>query len=185
MQRDLIPTSLRRFLRHIYSEGDGSIALAPKSHRTVTTVEQDHEVGPWCKAGRGWVSLSEGLASAARCESGVATPVGRHHRISPSDGELLRDLGRATQRFGLLLDRAGMSSSAAEPPCRQDGRNSTTRVGLLGGVGLANVFEELEIRRLPNHHTLLLLCRQRCAHPVYVEVQPSAGLVESVHLIVS
>jgi hypothetical protein len=35
------------------SEGDGSIALAPKSHRTVITVEQDHEVGPWCKAGRG------------------------------------------------------------------------------------------------------------------------------------
>ena len=46
------------------------------------------------------------------------------------------------------------------------------------------MFEELEVRRLPSHHSLLLLCRQRCAHPVDVEVQPCAGLAERFHLIV-
>ena len=45
-----------------------------------------------------------------------------------------------------------------------------TKACLLGGIGLANFLEELEVRRLPSHHSLLLLCRQVCAHPVDVEV---------------
>jgi hypothetical protein len=64
-------------------------------------------------------------------------------------------------------------------------RKLTGEVCLLGGVGLANAFEELEVRRLPSHHALLLLCRQLCAHPVHVEIQPRAGLAESFHLVVS
>src|SRR3954447_5877519 len=55
----------------------------------------------------------------------------------------------------------------------------TIRVCLLRGVGLANLFEELEVRRLPSHHSSLLLCRQRCTHPVDVEVQPCAGLTNA------
>src|SRR4029077_12117881 len=60
-----------------------------------------------------------------------------------------------------------------------------TKGCLLGGIGLANLLEQFEVRRLPSHHALLLVCRQVCAHPVDVELQPRAALADRFHLVVS
>ncbi len=77
-----------------------------------------------------------------------------------------------------LPERQRSANSGCEQPQQSDPL-------WLGGIGLANLLEQFEVRRLPSHHALLLVCRQVCAHPVDVEVQPRAAFTDRFHLVVS